>query len=54
MTAPFSLPVIRLKPKANARAIREGEEVQFTDESGHAPTTWAWDFGDAGMSTQGA
>ena len=32
MTAPFSLPVIRLKPKANARAIRHGFPWVYADE----------------------
>src|SRR5579864_9382106 len=29
-----------------------GSMVVFTDTSGGAPTTWAWDFGDGGLSTQ--
>lgn len=32
--------------------IVEGESVLFSDQSTNAPTSWEWDFGDGGSSTQ--
>ena len=29
-----------------------GESIQFNDQSVHSPTSWEWDFGDEGTSTE--
>ncbi len=36
---------------ANATAGTAPLDVQFTDASANAPTSWSWDFGDGGSST---
>ncbi|MFB6318394.1 FISUMP domain-containing protein [Saccharicrinis sp. FJH54] len=37
---------------ADKTEIKEGEQIQFTDQSTNDPTTWLWDFGDEGTSTE--
>ncbi len=32
--------------------ITEGNNITFTDQSINAPTSWAWNFGDGGFSTE--
>jgi len=36
--------------KASGRAINQGDEITFTDQSLNSPTSWHWDFGDGGTS----
>lgn len=36
---------------ANKTNINPGETVIFTDHSQNSPTSWSWDFGDEGKST---
>lgn len=45
-----AVPTAGFSPSTPNPAV--GSMVVFTDTSGGAPTTWAWDFGDGGTSTQ--
>ena len=37
---------------ASTTAITEGEIIIFSDQSTNAPTSWSWDFGDGGTSSE--
>lgn len=39
-------------PEASFDATPNGLNVRFTDTSKNNPTSWSWDFGDGGTSTQ--
>ena len=50
--APVDAPVASFD--ASALVVEPGQRVSFQDTSSNSPTSWAWDFGDTGTSSNAA